>query len=55
MSKLNDLQIITLVVWRCQAEVEAVTAIPPEAGSVWGRCLLKAMQDVKQAREELDQ
>lgn len=54
MTKLNDLQIITIVVARCQVEVEAVTVIPPEAGSVWGRSVMKAMQDVKQAQEELD-
>lgn len=54
MTKLNALQIVTLVVARCQMEVEAVTIIPPEGGSVWGRSVLKALQDVKQAEKELD-
>lgn len=49
---MTDLEIVTLVVSRCQVEVEAVVGPIPDPGSVWGRSLMRALHDIHQEQEE---
>lgn len=48
---MTDMEIVALAVARCQEEVEKVVGRIPDPGSIWGRSVMLAMKDVREARE----
>lgn len=48
---MTDMEIVALVVARTQEEVEKLVGPIPDPGSVWGRSVMLAMKDVREARK----
>lgn len=48
---MTDIEIVALTVARVREEVEAKVGPIQDEGSVWGRATMKALKDVKDARD----
>ena len=48
---MTDMEIVALAVARTQEEVEKLVGPIQDPGSVWGRSVMLAMKDVREARE----